>query len=128
MEEVFSNPIWLKFIFDMIQTVVLVVVAAVVFVTKRTSSNQSGIVSLEKHLMKVDDKLDVRMAATATRDALDALDRKVTAHIAGSPNRKDLTEIHRRIDEVMACVKKMEGELGGVKNLTDALHKVHINN
>ena len=128
MEEFGINPVWAKFAFDLVQSIVLVVIAAVVFVTKRTSSNQSGLVSLEKHLLKVDDKLDVRMAATATKDALDALDRKVTAHIAGSPNREDIAKIHRRIDEIMACVKKMEGRFEGLQNVTDTLHKAHIKN
>ena len=121
MEEVFNNPIWLKFIFDVIQTIVLVVVAAVVFVTKRTSSNHSDIVGVEERLIKVE-------SSVATKEAVAALSRQVAAHIAGSPNKKDIAEIHRRIDEIVSSVRRMEGELGGVKNLTDTLHKAHINN
>ena len=121
MEDLITNPAWSKFIFEVVQSIIFVVIAAVLFVTKRTSANHSEIVSIEERLIKVE-------ASVATKKAVEALSRQVAAHVAGSPNKRDIAEIHRRINEVMACVKKMEGELGGVKNLTDTLHKAHIDN
>ena len=119
MEELLGNPGWLRLVLDVLTVLITVGFSLIIYLLKKITKNNEQIINAQKDLIKVNTNFEILGGAAN-------LAEKITAHIASAPDKQDIAEIHRRVDEVFGLVKKMEGEISGIKNITDTLYKTHI--
>ena len=119
MEEYLGNPSWLRLILDILTGLISVGFTIIIVLLRKIAKANDEIIQVKEDLIAI-------VAATEAVGGLAGLVGRITAHIASAPDKKDITEIHRRIDEIFASTKKMEGELTGIKNITDTLYKANL--
>ncbi len=105
--EFLHNPSWWKFGLDVTQSVVLVVGIVYAFVARRTTANREEIQTL--------------------RRAHGNLEKRIEVQAATAPTKKDIETLHSRITDVLAELKRLEGQFQGNQNITNLLHHKELN-
>jgi Sec-independent protein translocase protein TatA len=107
----FDYKAW-EFWFEVGQFLFIGVVSLVVFAANKQKANSTSIVNLDKELKKEINEIDDQLI-------------RVQTEVKHLPDHDDFGNVHRRIDELAQCVKKMEGQTGqinaNVKLLTEHL-------
>ena len=119
MEEFLGNPSWLRLVLDILTVLVSVGFSIIIFLLRKISKANEEIIEVQKDLVAIE-------ASTKAVGGFAGLVQLISTHIASAPDRQDIAEIHRRIDEIVSLVSEMKGELKGIKNITDTLYKTHL--
>lgn len=100
----------LKFGFQVLQFLLTGGIGIYVYLTNKNKVTNDRISKLEND---IDEKLDGHVERIA----------KIEARAEKAPTHKDMAEIHEKINQVSACVNRLEGELSGWTRTLQLIHE-----
>lgn len=101
---------FLKFGFQVLQFLLTGGIGIYVYLTNKNKVTNDRISKLEDD---IDEKLDSHVERIA----------KIEARAEKAPTHKDMAEIHEKINQVSACVNRLEGEFSGATRTLQLIHE-----
>lgn len=99
-----------KFGFQVLQFLLTGGIGIYVYLTNKNKVTNDRISKLEGD---IDEKLDSHVERIA----------KIEARAEKAPTHKDMAEIHEKINQVSACVNRLEGEFSGATRTLQLIHE-----